>query len=308
MPSTSLQKYFTSLEPWASSLCVVCIINLLVGNFCFKYYPTTSTFWSIISLCSLQYFAHVINTIFDFVHGVDTKCHSAKRELVDGILTMNEMIFMSLLCLIAAIGSFYFMIDGMTYKDPNFVILLFSLVLGIFIAYGYTGDPFSFKYFGFGELCVIINFGFYITVMIQTSLIDPHANIWSNLINADVGPMIFIVTLINVFYNLLVLHSNNMRDIQTDKDANIITIAILLGKHGSDTLYSMYLFLVWLTIAVAFMYARNYIMVIVLCLYIPSFIKQDRKHRLKSSPKQTNQWALNHAAQFYAVMIVVYMF
>jgi len=101
----------------------------------------------------------------------------------------------------------------------------------ILAAWFYTGGKTPYGYAGLGELAVFVFFGLVATVgtsYIQTLTLQPLAVV----VGAAVG-----------FYASAVLLVNNIRDIDTDREAGKRTIAVRLGKRYSRVVF---LLLIWL--------------------------------------------------------------
>ena len=136
--------------------------------------------------------------------------------------------------------------------------LLLIGVLAILAAWYYTGGKDPYGYAGLGELSVFIFFGPVATVgtsFTQTLVFQPDALI------AGIGLGLFAAA---------VLVTNNIRDIETDKQAGKRTLAVFMGSKASKVFY---LVLIWIpmviTLPFVVIYPATIISWLVLLLVIP---------------------------------------
>ena len=116
-------------------------------------------------------------------------------------------------------------------------------VLAILAAWYYTGGKDPYGYAGLGELSVFIFFGPIATV--GTSFAQTLSFQGDALIGG-IGLGSFAAA---------VLVSNNIRDIETDKQAGKRTLAVMMGSKASK---SLYLFLIWLPMIITLPYVLAY--------------------------------------------------
>ncbi len=121
--------------------------------------------------------------------------------------------------------------------------LLLIGALAILAAWYYTGGKDPYGYAGLGELSVFIFFGPVATLgtsFAQTLVFQPDA------VMAGIG-------LGSIAAAVLV--TNNIRDIETDKQAGKRTLAVFMGSKASK---SLYLFLIWLPVIITLPYVLAY--------------------------------------------------
>ncbi|GAB1443613.1 1,4-dihydroxy-2-naphthoate polyprenyltransferase [Ignavibacteriales bacterium] len=171
---------------------------------------------SVALICSIliQIGTNFTNDLYDHLNGADTKERvGPKRALNEGWVTVFQMkiaIYSTFLL------AFFMGLYLVHYAGP--LILLIG-ILSIISGFMYTAGPFPLAYNGLGDLFVFLFFGFVGTVgtyFINTGYISSQA-----LISAI--PVGALVT------NILVV--NNYRDIEQDKVAGKLTLAVLLGKN-----------------------------------------------------------------------------
>ena len=168
----------------------------------------------------LQIGANFANDLFDYQHGADTNQRLGPLRVTQaGLLTptqiRNGMIVVFALSIF--LGSYLAWVAG-------WIVIVIG-ISAIFAALAYTGGPFPFGYHSLGDLFVLIFFGFAAvcgTYFVQAnSMIVPV--IWAGF---AMGLMIT---------NILVV--NNLRDIETDREANKVTLAVRIGVDGTRLEY-----------------------------------------------------------------------
>ncbi len=99
-------------------------------------------------------------------------------------------------------------------------------VLGILLGYLYTGKPGSYKYLALGEVGVFIAMGVLMVwgaYYVQVGRLDTVPLLYS-------VPIGFLVTAI--------LHANNFRDLESDREVGIKTFPILFGRKATKGTYT----------------------------------------------------------------------
>ena len=108
---------------------------------------------------------------------------------------------------------------------------------GLSSSFVYTGGI-GLKYYILGDLLVMFTFG-------------PLAVLFSYLAQTgslEWGPLLLALPL--AISTEAILHSKHIRDMEEDKCANMVSLAVLLGKQGSYFLFTMLLFLPYLVFVV----------------------------------------------------------
>lgn len=159
---------------------------------------------------------NLISEYFDYKKTVDRKdTFGSSRVVVDGLLAPREVLFGGLIAL--AVG---FLI-GLTLVYYHGLPILIMGLIGVIGVYFYTAGPISFKYIALGDLAVFVMFGPLLVIGSYYGLTGTYsAN--ALLISIPIG-----------FLVVAILHANNTRDILHDSQANIKTIAMLIGIKGS---------------------------------------------------------------------------
>jgi 1,4-dihydroxy-2-naphthoate octaprenyltransferase len=165
--------------------------------------------------------ANLLADYFDYRTGVDTaETQGASRGmLVSGRMTPREILIASAaLWAFAGLLALFFVLT----VGP---VLLPLIAGGLLLGAGYTAAPLRLKYRALGDVCVFLGFGVGITLgayAAQTGRLD-----WTPVCySLPMGLLIWAI-----------VHSNNLRDIATDRRARIRTLAMALGPQRARLLY-----------------------------------------------------------------------
>lgn len=216
-----MNQWFLAMRPWSLTASAIpvslgAVFALSVGVFQPWLFALT-----LLGGVLLQVGTNLLNTYGDFISGVDTP-ESARTcpQLVTGLFKPSHMKRAGIGALIAAA------LTGLTLLFHSGWPLAAFGVVGLVGAYGYTTGRLPYKYIGLGPIMVFWLMGPLMTVpayYIQTGQLAWSAA-WIGL------PIGFMVTAI--------LHANDLRDIEHDKQAGIHTVAMSIGLRGSLWLYA----------------------------------------------------------------------
>eukprot|EP01117_Protostelium_nocturnum_P008507 TRINITY_DN3048_c0_g1_i1.p1 TRINITY_DN3048_c0_g1~~TRINITY_DN3048_c0_g1_i1.p1 ORF type:complete len:309 (-),score=90.87 TRINITY_DN3048_c0_g1_i1:53-979(-) len=225
----SLKTYVLALRPWSLP---AAFSSLLVGTaLAYNTFPQLSLFqllWSWLGAISVQCTANVINTYYDYQHGVDKNENSADRTLFDYGMTASQLkTFLDLLGLASLIFGTISVISMPTWAGSIGMLMRFGtgLALGVF----YTADPMKLKHIGMGDITIIITFGPLIVeslMFVQSCHLPSHMGNYSML-------WAILFSLPTAMIVEAILHANNTRDLKSDAKAGIKTVAGFLGEEGS---------------------------------------------------------------------------
>ena len=219
-----------SLRPWSFTASIVPIaltgavlryeseegaINLFSSNYvlCFA-----------LTLC-LHASANLFNTYYDFKSGSDTKKRADDRGILDGHVSPASVHRSAVLLAAAgaasaaALGA---LLDGSAARQVAEIV-----AVAILLSFFYTADPLSLKRYALGDVTVFLMFGPLLMSGVQVAVTGtlPLAPGDNGAVLAYSIPVGLLTTAI--------LHANNARDIQDDKKAGIVTVAMKLGVRGS---------------------------------------------------------------------------
>lgn len=164
----------------------------------------------------LQIGANLANDVFDYHRGADDESRLGPTRVTQaGLLTSAQVLLgmWVVFGLAIIIGIYLFLIAGW----PVLLIGIFSILAAL----AYTGGPFPLGYYGLGDLAVFVFFGPVAvcgTYYIQAGAVSLAA-IWASI------PMGLLTVAILVV--------NNLRDIESDRLAGKMTLAVRLGARGT---------------------------------------------------------------------------
>ncbi|XP_030640363.1 ubiA prenyltransferase domain-containing protein 1 [Chanos chanos] len=218
--------YVLALRPWSFS---ASLTPVALGS-ALAYKLEGSVDLLILLVCAVAVLVvhgagNLVNTYYDFSKGIDHK-KSDDRTLVDQILEPQDVVMFGALlysvgCLCATL--LYFL---STLRLEHLALIYFG---GLSSSFLYTGGI-GLKYVALGDVVILITFG-------------PLAVMFAHAVQVgylSVLPLVYAVPL--ALNTEAILHSNNTRDMDSDKQAGIVTLAILIGPAFSYILYNLLLF------------------------------------------------------------------
>lgn len=164
----------------------------------------------------IQVGTNMINDYYDYVNGVDTPETLGPSQVIQrGLLTADEMYWGGIVTF--AIGSVCGLILVALCGWPVLALGLVSVLAGYF----YTAKPLSLAYIALGEATVFIFMGPVIVVgayFVQREMFT----LSSFLISLPIGCLV-----------AAILHANNIRDLQSDKERGKHTLATVIGRNAA---------------------------------------------------------------------------
>ena len=177
------------------------------------------------SALMIQIGVNYANDLADAQKGADTEARiGPQRAVASGVISEGDMKRgIAVAFGLAALGGIYLI----WYAGwPIFVIGIVSIIAAL----GYTNGPIPYGYYGLGEVFVFVFFGLVATAGTRY-VFSPSvpAAVWTS----------------GVVMGLLaaaILEANNIRDIDTDRDAGKRTLAVVLGRDRARKLYAATVF------------------------------------------------------------------
>ena len=249
----TLSALFLSTRPWSFPL-TVCAIAL-GGSLAFVDSPRRFS-WGLFALSLaggllVHAAANLINTYGDFVKGTDNSATADDRAIVDGLVSAPVVYRLILGCTASAVAVLMAVVyditqrpqaeitqGGRTWTHPVLDLLLLCSA-GMFLAYAYTAPPFYWKYKGLGDICMVLAYGPLLVAggyYCQLSTLPSLPALWFSL-----APGLLTDA---------VLHVNNTRDQQWDRQCGAFTLPMKLGPKWSGR-YFIALYATCFTAAVA---------------------------------------------------------
>lgn len=251
---------------------------------------STSGYFFVTCLVALSVHAagNLVNTYFDYIKGVDSK-QSDDRTLVDHILSPNDVSFMGGIFYTVGCCAVFFLMWISPAKLEHMALIYFG---GLSSSFLYTGGL-GLKYIALGDIAIFLTFGpvtvmfAYLTQTGQLSLL----------------PMCYAIPL--ALNTEAILHTNNTRDMESDKASGIITLAILIGRTGSYLLFVLLLFVPYISFTLLTMHFSKWFL-LPLATIISGFARERdfREGRLKKLPQKIAQLNLVFGLTFVVAILM----
>lgn len=280
-------SYILALRPW--SLSGSLIPTLLGSTLAYKYPGATDFNYITLILTvfisvSVHGAGNLVNTYFDFVKGIDDR-KSDDRTLVDHILTKDEVVSLGALLYFAGCVGFILLTAISPAKMEHLALVYFG---GLSSSFLYTGGI-GLKYIALGDILILIIFGpvsVLFAFMSQTGRLE-----WATIYYA----------LPLALNTEAILHSNNTRDMEVDKKAGIVTLAIVIGHTCSHVLYAALLFSPYIMFIIkTIKYSKWFVLPLVTLPQAFKIEKQFRTKDIADIPKKTAKLNL-----FFGILCVM---
>ncbi|KAM4016250.1 ubiA prenyltransferase domain-containing protein 1 isoform 1-T2 [Anomaloglossus baeobatrachus] len=282
-------SYVLALRPWSFS---ASLTPVALGS-ALAYRSQGTLDFVVLLVCAVAVLAvhgagNLVNTYYDFSKGIDHK-KSDDRTLVDRILEPQDVVRFGVLlytlgCVCA--GCLHFL---SRLRLEHMALIYFG---GLSSSFLYTGGI-GFKYVALGDLVILITFG-------------PLAVMFGHAVQVgylSVTPLLYAVPL--ALSTEAILHSNNTRDVESDRQAGIVTLAILVGPTLSYMLYNLLVFLPYVIFCI--LATRYTISMALPLLTVPlafSLERQFRSQNFSRLPQRTAKLNL-FVGLFYVFGIVL---
>jgi 1,4-dihydroxy-2-naphthoate octaprenyltransferase len=220
----SLKQVFLATRPWSFPMTVMAIgVGASYALWMYEAIDLPLTLMALLGAVLLHAAVNVWNDYYDYRYGVDRPETGTAiyrpHPLIHGFMTPSQVMVLATGSAAAAIAV------GAAIAVMGRPLALLLGVIGVALAYWYTGPPLHLKYRGLGEPVVAIVWGPLITggaYYVASGFIDLN------------------VVAISIPLGLLVaavLLANNIRDIETDAKLGAITLAVRLGRDRAIKLY-----------------------------------------------------------------------
>jgi 1,4-dihydroxy-2-naphthoate octaprenyltransferase len=233
-----VSKYLLPLRPWSfsASLTPVALGAVIAYKATGSFNPITFLV-SCLTVLAVHGAGNLANTYYDYIKGVDKD--STTKESQSPIipatslspeketrLTIDELVHLGVTVYSIGCLGFVCLVLLSSARMEHLALVYFG---GLSCSFLYTGGI-GLKYIGLGDVIILIIFGpisLLFSFMAQTG-------------SVDFGAVLYAVPL--ALNTEAIFHSNNTRDIESDKKAGALTLAILIGPTFSHVLYALLLF------------------------------------------------------------------
>lgn len=183
----------------------------------------------------IQIAGHLINDYYDYVQGIDTGNLFGSGGLIQQRYVKPTRVLMIGLILLGG-GTLLGLI--LSIERGNLLIALFGLLI-VLGAYFYSAPPHPLSSIALGEISGFILFGPLLTL--GAYMAQPGGAISTSVLIYSLLPGLLATT---------VIHTNNIRDRETDTSAQKLTLAHLMGVKASRFIYLLLLFVVYSIITI----------------------------------------------------------
>jgi len=258
----------SKLKPWLSAIRLrtlpLSVSGIIIGT-CFAYYNghfnVLILILAILTTISLQILSNLANDYGDGIKGTDNANRvGPQRAIQSGAITPDQM-FEAIKINILVIILLVFLLIYTAFGKSHFLytILFIGLAgVSVYAAMSYTIGNKAYGYKGLGDVFVFIFFGF-------VSVVGSYF-----LYTRQLDHQVFLPAVIVGLLSVGVLNLNNMRDIESDKQSNKITLAVKLGKEKAK-IYHLILTIGAIVISSLFviLYYSSVFNLLCLLAYIP---------------------------------------
>jgi 1,4-dihydroxy-2-naphthoate octaprenyltransferase len=217
-----MKKWIVAGRPWAlpaSTMPVVfgTALAVVIGGARFSPFRFL---WALVTMMALHSAANMLSDVFDFRHGLDRDVTPVSGAIVRGWLADRQVArgAAALFVLGTASGFVLAWLSGRS--------LFFVGAIGLAVGVFYT----LLKAHALGDLAVFLDFGLLGAAgawIVQAGSFSWLPVLWT-------VPMAMLV--------IAILHANNWRDIASDGERRVTTVAGHLGDHGSLVYYAVLVF------------------------------------------------------------------
>ena len=223
----------------------------------------------IVAMILIQSATNMVNDYSDFKSGADNKKSGNEKALVSGEITSKQVLVTIFLFQLIAC-----MIGIFIASQTSYYILIVAIIGGI-ISISYAFGPFPISYTPFGEAVAGITMGIGITTTV--------IYIQSGAINLNT----FLVAIPTVIYISTILLSNNISDLQEDREVGRKTLPILLGVKNAEKLWIINVIIILvLTFILVLVHIYPIVVLVTVLIFFPyksiiDFISYDKNMNTK---------------------------
>lgn len=251
------QRCLTELKP---SISVTNDIEFSAGIITLLVSPV---FWlAILATLCFQVLSNLANDYGDGIKGTDNPSRiGPQRAVQSGVISKIAMrraiVVMSIWSLLIVFALIFSAFDVETQLGVSVLYVALG-VAAIVAAIKYTVGKSAYGYHGLGDIFVFIFFGL-------VSVLGSYY-----LMTLSFAPGLILPASAIGLLSTSVLHLNNMRDVENDKNYNKITLAVRLGNKGSKMYHYLLLTIAMLLFAIySFLNYKSILALVYLIGYIP---------------------------------------
>ncbi|WP_253275635.1 1,4-dihydroxy-2-naphthoate polyprenyltransferase [Persicobacter sp. CCB-QB2] len=271
--------------------------SIFMGSFIAAYYGHMR--WSVLGLATLttlflQVLSNLANDYGDSVHGADSDQRQGPQRVVQqGLISLPQMkrgmIICGLLSLLSGIALLYVSFGA------QLELFLAFLLLGLFAigaAVTYTAGVRPYGYMGLGDISVFLFFG-------PVGVLGVYF-----LHSGNLAPGIWLPAAALGFFSAGVLNVNNIRDIESDREAGKYSIPVRLGRKKAVVYHALLLLAGWAAILVYSMSIIDKKSVWIILLMLPLFLKNFWAVKNRTHPSDLDPFLKQLAISTFLFVLV----
>ena len=258
---------------------------------------------ALIGALLIQIATNFANDYFDAVKGTDEPDREGFTRVTAGGLIPPRQVKAAMAgtyTLALFVGLYLVAVGGV----PILIVGLSSIVAGLL----YTGGPYPYGYYGLGDLFVFVYFG--IVAVTGTYYVQAVATLEVGLFpmwvpTGTVPPEVVLASLAAAGLSTAILVVNNIRDIESDREAGKRTLAVMLGYRWSRIEYATLVGLAYVVPVALWLLADFELFVLLPLATVPMAIAVTRTVMTERSGEALNP-ALERTGKLMAVHAVLF--
>ncbi len=248
--------------------------------------------WASLTTIFLQVLSNLANDYGDTVHGADSESRQGPvRAVQSGAISINQIkIAIGVSGALSLLSGLLLLHISVGLGSTVFYVFLAFGLVSIAAAYFYTAGKNPYGYAGLGDISVLLFFGF--LGVLGTYFLHTGYFEWLNMLPA-LSMGLFATAVLNV---------NNIRDIESDKEAGKKSIPVRIGRKKA-VVYHILLLSIGFSAAIGYMLLLpfEYSRLVILPAIIPLIINA------KAVIQKTNSKALDPYLKQMALTSLVFM-
>ena len=228
-----INLWFIAARPWSYTAAIIPVsLGAVLAYAEESQFRGLLFFLTLLGGICLQAGVNFLNTYGDFVSGLDDKDHASCPQLVKGEIVPKKILAAGVVSLLLGVlsGVYPVLCGGIPVLVCGFI--------GVVGASSYTTGIFPYKYVGLGSIMVFFLMG--ALMVIPSWYIQGAHGVWVPLFGSL--PISFLV--------MAIMHGNEIRDIEHDKQCGISTLAMKMGLRRAIIFYKSLYVLAYLSTAV----------------------------------------------------------
>lgn len=213
-----------AMRPWSFAMSAISVsvgaaLAAAHGSFSWPLYLITA-----VALIAVHGGVNLMNDFFDFRSGVDeaevATAQYRPHPLLEGRIYPMPVLWVAILLFLLGVSL------GLLLAFLRGWEILWVGVIGLVAGVCYTAPPLAYKYKALGEISVFLMWG-PLSVEAAYFIQARHFSLDALFVSIPFGVLV-----------ALVLFANNLRDVETDRRAGVVNLAIVFGRENGPRVYA----------------------------------------------------------------------